>query len=130
MPLYGHELREESDPSAIGLDLAINLEGRSFPGAGHYAALRNHPSGRVRVGLRFDSKRSAREGDAVMLGERQVGVVTSGSFAPTLGTAIAMAMVDRDAAAPGTMLDGVIRDTRQPATVTPLPFYQRDKQRA
>jgi len=130
MPLYGHELREETDPSAIGLDLAVNLEGRSFPGAGHYAALRNHPSGRVRVGLRFDSKRSAREGDAVMLGERQVGVVTSGSFAPTLGTAVAMAMVDRDAAAPGTMLDGVIRDTRQPATVTPLPFYQRDKQRA
>jgi aminomethyltransferase len=130
MPLYGHELREETDPCAIGLDLAINLEGRSFPGAGHYAALRNHPSGRVRVGLRFESKRSAREGDAVMLGERQVGVVTSGSFAPTLGTAVAMAMVDRDAAAPGTMLDGVIRDTRQPATVTPLPFYQRDRRRA
>jgi len=130
MPLYGHELREETDPSAIGLDLAVNLEGRIFPGAGHYAALRNHPSGQVRVGLRFDSKRSAREGDAVMLGERQVGVVTSGSFAPTLGTAVAMAMVSRDAAAPGTVLDGVIRDTRQPAAVTPLPFYQRDKRRA
>ena len=130
MPLYGHELREETDPSAIGLDLAVNLEGRIFPGAGHYAALRNHPSGQVRVGLRFDSKRSAREGDAVMLGERQVGVVTSGSFAPTLGTAVAMAMVSRDAAAPGTVLDGVIRDTRQPAVVTPLPFYQRDKRRA
>jgi len=127
MPLYGHELREETDPSAIGLDLAVNLEGRSFPGAGHYAALRNQPTGRVRVGLRFDSKRSAREGDVVMLGDRQVGVVTSGSFAPTLGTAVAMAMVDRDVAAPGTVLDGVIRDTRQPAAVTPLPFYQRDK---
>ena len=129
MPLYGHELREETDPSAIGLDLAVNLEGRSFPGAGHYGALRNQPSGRVRVGLRFDSKRSAREGDVVMLGDRQVGVVTSGSFAPTLGTAVAMAMVDRDVAAPGTMLDGVIRDTRQLAAVTPLPFYQRDKRR-
>jgi aminomethyltransferase len=130
MPLYGHELREETDPFAIGLDLAVALEGRSFPGAGHYADLRNHPVGRVRVGLRFDSKRSAREGDAVLMGARQVGVVTSGSFSPTLGTAVAMAMVDRDAATPGTPLECSIRDTRQPALVTPLPFYQRDRRPA
>ena len=127
MPLYGHELREDSDPFAIGLDLAFNLDGRGFPGAGHYVSLRNQPAGRVRVGLTFDSKRTAREGDAVMQGERRVGVVTSGSFAPTLGTAVAMAMVDRDVAAPGNKVDGVIRDTRQPAVVTPLPFYKRDR---
>ncbi len=130
MPLYGHELREDSDPFAIGLGLAFNLEGRSFPGSGHYCALRNHQAGRVRVGLTFESKRSAREGDAVMQGERQVGVVTSGSFAPTLGTAVAMAMVDRDVASPGAVVEGVIRDSRQPAVVTPLPFYQRDKRQA
>jgi aminomethyltransferase len=130
MPLYGHELREDSDPFAIGLGLAFNLDGRSFPGAGHYAALRDHSAGRVRVGLTFDSKRSAREGDTVVQGERQVGVVTSGSFAPTLGTAVAMAMVDRDVATVGTSLAGVIRDSRQPAVVAPLPFYQRDKRRA
>lgn len=130
MPLYGHELREETDPFAIGLDLAVNLEGRSFPGSGHYDALRSHPAGRVRVGLTFGSKRSAREGDAVVQGERQVGVVTSGSFAPTLGTAVAMAMVDRDVAATGTPLDVVVRDARQAAMVAPLPFYQRNKRRA
>ena len=130
MPLYGHELRENSDPFAIGLGLAINLDGRSFPGASHYAALRKHHVGRVRVGLTFDSKRSAREGDVVMRGEKHVGVVTSGSFAPTLGTAVAMAMVDRDVATAGTAVEGVIRDSRQPAVVTPLPFYQRDKRGA
>jgi aminomethyltransferase len=130
MPLYGHELRETSDPFALGLGLAVNLDGRSFPGASHYAALRKHHVGRVRVGLTFNSKRSAREGDVVMRGERHVGVVTSGSFAPTLGTAIAMAMVDRDVATAGTAVEGVIRDSRQPAVVTPLPFYQRDKRGA
>lgn len=130
MPLYGHELREESDPFAIGLDLAMSVDGRSFPGATHYAALRDRPAGRVRVGLRFDSKRAAREGDVVMRGERAVGVVTSGSFAPTLGTAVAMALVDRDAAAAGMRLEAVIRDARAAAVVTPLPFYQRERKRA
>jgi aminomethyltransferase len=125
MPLYGHELREESDPFAIGLGLAVDLEGRTFPGSERFARLKAEPSGRVRVGLRLDSKRSSREGDAVVLGERQVGVVTSGSFAPSLGTAVAMALVDRDAAAPGTAVACLIRDTRAPASVAPLPFYRR-----
>jgi aminomethyltransferase len=125
MPLYGHELREDSDPFALGLGLAINLEGRTFPGSGRFAAFRDRPSGRVRVGLAIDSKRSAREGHPVVQGDRQVGMVTSGSFSPTLERSVAMAMVDRDVAAEGTSLDVLVRDSRQAATVTPLPFYRR-----
>ena len=127
MPLYGHELREDSDPCAIGLDLAMNLDGRAFPGAAHYLALRQRHAGRVRVGLRFESKRAAREGDAVMRGDRAVGVVTSGSFAPSVGTAVAMAMVDREAAAAGTAVEAVVREARTPAVVVPLPFYKRPR---
>jgi aminomethyltransferase len=130
MPLYGHELREDSDPFAIGLGLAFDLEGRTFPGADRFAALRERPADRVRVGLLFDSKRSAREGDAVVAGGRQVGVVTSGSFAPSLETAVAMALVDRDASAAGTEVACVVRDTPLPARVTPLPFRRRDKKSA
>jgi aminomethyltransferase len=129
MPLYGHELHEDSDPFALGLGLAIDLEGRTFPGSGRFAAFRDRPAGRVRVGLALDSKRSAREGHPVVQGGRQVGVVTSGSFSPTLERAIAMAMVDRDVAADGTVLDVVIRDSSQSATVTPLPFYRRTSAR-
>ncbi len=125
MPLYGHELREHSDPFAIGLGLAMNLEGRDVPGAAHFAALRDHPQGRVRVGLQFDSKRTAREGSGVWQGDREVGCVTSGSFAPSLGTAVAMAMVDRDVADANTPLDVLVRDSRQAARVTPLPFHRR-----
>jgi aminomethyltransferase len=125
MPLYGHELREDSDPFAIGLGLAVDLEGRSFPGRERLAAMRAHPAGRVRVGLALDSRRSAREGHPVFIGDRHVGLVTSGSFAPTIGTAVAMAMVDRDVADAATAVDVMIRDARQPARVTPLPFYRR-----
>ena len=130
MPLYGHELVAASDPFAIGLDLAVNLDAadgrsRAFPGAAAFRDLRDRPRGRVRVGLALDSKRSAREGHPVARGGVEVGVVTSGSYSPTLGHAIAMALVDRAAAAPGTALDVVIRDARQPARVVPLPFHRR-----
>ena len=130
MPLYGHELVATSDPFAIGLDLAVNLDAadgspRGFPGATAFRDLRDRPRGRVRVGLALDSKRSPREGHAVEREGAAVGVVTSGSYSPTLGHAIAMALVDRSAAAPGTPLDIVIRDAKQGARVVPLPLYRR-----
>jgi aminomethyltransferase len=130
MPLYGHELVAASDPFAIGLELAVNLDDaagrpRAFPGAAAYRDLRDRPRGRVRVGLALDSKRSAREGHAVVHDGEAIGVVTSGSFSPTLGHAIAMALVDRAAAAAGTSVGIMIRDSHQPATVVPLPFYRR-----
>jgi hypothetical protein len=34
-------------------------------------------------------------------------------------------MLDSSAAAPGTAVDVLIRDSRQSARVTPLPFYKR-----
>lgn len=127
MPLYGHELREDSDPFAVGLGLAVTLEGRSFPGADRFADLRAQPTGRIRVGLEFDSKRSAREGDAVYRQQQLVGVVTSGSFAPSLGRAVAMAMVDLNMGTPGMSLDVLVRDARHVARVVSLPFYRRPK---
>ena len=54
---------------------------------------------------------------------RTVGVVTSGSVAPSLGVAVAMAYVDAACAAPGTTLDVQSRGTALPATVVELPFY-------
>ena len=39
--------------------------------------------------------------------------------------AIAMAMVDREFSAPGAVVDVLVRESRQPARVTPLPFYRR-----
>ena len=125
MPLYGHELREQSDPFAIGLGLAIDLDGRSFPGATRFLAMRDHPSAQHRVGLVFDSKRTAREGHEVFVGDRSIGVVTSGSFSPTLGTAVAMALVDRQATSGVEAVEVLVRDVRQPARLVPLPFYRR-----
>jgi aminomethyltransferase len=53
--------------------------------------------------------------------------VTSGSLAPSLGHAVAMALVEPGSAASGTALEVLVRDTPQPATVVPLPFYRRPR---
>ena len=132
MPLYGHELVATSDPFAIGLGLAFHLESadgspRTFPGSEAFRRMRDLPAPRVRMGVVFDAKRSAREGSEVRIGGRPVGTVTSGSVAPTVGTAVAMALVEREFAAPDTAVDVMIRDAVQPGRIAPLPFYQRPR---
>lgn len=128
MPLYGHELNERSNPFAIGLGLAINLEGRDFPGAAGFAASRESV-GQRRVGLQFESRRAARQGDVITTLDGNVcGEVTSGSFAPTVGCGVALAMVDGDEASTGTQLEVIVRQSRLSARVVPLPFYRRPRQ--
>ncbi len=128
MPLYGHELREDTDPFAAGLGFAMNVEGRSFPGVERFQHASGSPAV-VRVGLVVESKRPAREGHEVVVPgmDSPIGVVTSGSFSPTLGGPIAMANVSAEHAAAGTRLAVRVRDAVEPARVVPLPFYSRKK---
>jgi aminomethyltransferase len=127
MPLYGHELTEELTPIDAGLDFAVSFENRDFIGRDALFAARveaNHP---VRVGLQLEGRRVAREQSRVLQDGKDVGYVTSGTFSPTFQRPIAMAYVEQSAAAVGTRLAADIRGTAAPATIVPLPFYQRIK---
>jgi aminomethyltransferase len=126
MPLYGHELSENITPLQAGLDFAVNLADRDFIGR---EALANSIEGArpVRVGLQMDGRRAAREGCPVLEGDNPVGTVTSGTYSPTFERPLAMAFVKPAVAAIGTPLTVDIRGTHLPATVVPLPFYERGK---
>src|SRR5947209_2347559 len=109
MPLYGHELNEEIDPFHAGLAWAVKLQKGDFIGRAAVAKAQETP-GRQRVGLVLQGKRAAREGCAVILGDGQpVGVISSGSFTPTLQKSIAMAYVDGPQAAVGTKVSVNVR---------------------
>jgi len=128
MPLYGHELNEQIDPLQAGLGWAVKLDKGPF--LGREALLRRRQDGkrRVRVGLELEGKRIAREGAAVLRDGAVIGQVSSGTFAPTLEKAIAMAYVDPAQAAPGTACTVDVRGKEAGARVVPLPFYRRPKQ--
>ena len=55
-------------------------------------------------------------------GDRQIGVLPSGGFSPSLERPIAMAYVDAAQAADGTVVSIEVRGKRLSATVAPLPF--------
>jgi aminomethyltransferase len=125
MPLYGHELGEEIDPFQAGLDWAVKLDKGDFIGREAMVKRKNDPALPKRVGLEIEGKRIAREGASVTRGGKEVGKITSGTFAPTLARAIAMAYLEPAATAVGTELEVDVRGKPASARVVPLPFYKR-----
>jgi aminomethyltransferase len=125
MPLYGHELSESIDPFQAGLDFAVNLDRRKFSGSEALARLKQQTGRPRRIGLTMTSKRVPRDGFDILSAGKVVGVVTSGTFSPTLECPIAMGYVQPDCAASDTELAIDIRGRAEPARVVPLPFYRR-----
>jgi aminomethyltransferase len=123
-PLYGHEMDESRTPVGLSrgafLDLSKDFIGRA-------ACARELESGAERylTGLTLAGRRAARTGDAVWRDGRSVGAVTSGSLAPSLGTAVALAYLDEAATAPGTEVEVEVRGARLPARVVAPPFHTR-----
>jgi aminomethyltransferase len=128
MALYGNELDRQTRPAEAGLARVVKLEkDGDFVGRAALQAAADAGPRKMLVGLELRDRGIARHGYPVFLrgGEDAVGVATSGTQSPTLGTAIAMAYVPVDQATPGTMLDVGVRANRVPAEVVPLPFYKR-----
>jgi aminomethyltransferase len=124
MPLYGHEMDETVNPYAVGLGWAVKLKKGDFVGRDALVKFKANP-GKVRIGLALDAKRIPRQGYPVKLDGEVVGVVTSGTFSPTLGKPLAMASVSPAASKLDSSLTIDIRGTDEPARVVPLPFYRR-----
>jgi aminomethyltransferase len=123
--LYGHDIDETTSPVEAGLAWSIGKRRRiegGFTGAERILAeLKNGPS-RRRVGILPEGRSPAREGSAIAAEGRNIGRVTSGGFAPTLGHPVAMGYVESSFAPVGTRLQLIVRDKPLPGEITSLPF--------
>ena len=128
MPLYGHELTEQTDPISAGLSWAVNLE-KDFIGAEALRKIASDGPKQKLVGIELEGRRIARQGAAIAGSDSTgAGVVTSGTFSPTLQKSIAMAYVDASLAEVETKLSVDLKGESNPATVVPMPFYKRNRE--
>ncbi len=110
-------------PFDFAQDRPFDLAQYKFPGADKILRQLQNGSEKIRTGLLVDSKIPVREGSVVTNNEeRVIGHVTSGSFSPSLGKPVAMALLDRNSAGLGNTLYAIVRDRKIPVTVTKLPF--------
>lgn len=122
-PLYGHEMDKETTPIEAGFGGMLKIsEDRNFPGAD---ILRNSQPTKQLVGIEIEGRRAAREGSEVSIDGQVVGKVTSGTFAPSLEKAIALASFNTDVKIePGMTVDLAAGRSTISGKITDIPFYK------
>ena len=128
MALYGHEISDTITVWEAALDRFCKLEKAEFVGKAALEKQKAEGIKRTLVGLEMVERGIARDGYKVFdLGGKEIGYVTSGSYAPFLKKNIALAYVPPANSAVGNELAVEVRNQQVKAKVVPTPFYKRPK---
>ncbi|MCA9509516.1 MAG: glycine cleavage system aminomethyltransferase GcvT [Myxococcota bacterium] len=128
LPLYGHELDDETSPLEAGLDRFVKRERGGFLGAEAIEKRAAEGHARRLVGFELVGRGVARAGYPLLApasaGGGAIGAVTSGAPSPTLGKAIGLGYIRREFAEAGTAIQVEIRGNGVEARVVPTPFVR------
>ena len=122
--LYGQDMDRAVTPFECGLGWTVALEGkRDFVGK---AALARRTPAWSLLGLLLEGRGGVMRAHQETEGAHGPGVVTSGTFSPTLQASIALARLPH-ASRPGDRVQVAIRGKALPARVVRPPFVRRGK---
>ncbi|HVF03541.1 MAG TPA: glycine cleavage system aminomethyltransferase GcvT [Frankiaceae bacterium] len=120
-PLHGHELALDISPLQARAGWAVGWGKPAFWGREALLAEKERGPARVLWGLRATDRSIPRQGMAVSSASGVGGVVTSGTFSPTLRVGIGLALLSGEVA-PGDTVDVDIRGRNVPMEVVKPPF--------
>jgi len=126
MNLYGSDMDETTSPleSALGWTIAWEPEGRDFIGRKALEKQKSEGIKQKLVGLLLEDKGVLRNHQKVLVDGLDAGEITSGSYAPTLGKAIAFARVSTNI---GERAKVDIRGKHVEVKVVKPPFVRNGK---
>jgi aminomethyltransferase len=126
MNLYGQDMDEQTTPFEAGLAWTVALEPAERDFCGRQALDNQRANGvpTALVGLVLEDRGVLRHDQRVLVGDQGEGVVTSGSFSPTLGKAIAFARVPAGTSGEVAV---EIRNKQLKARVVKPPFVRDGK---
>jgi len=123
--LYGHELSDKINPIEAGLSWAVSLNKGEFAGREALLVAKEKPKRKL-VSLKNNSKQAPRPEMRVFdASGKEVGFITSGTFAPSLNYAIGLALVDANSTPPYKVN---IRNSPVEFELTKRPFYRRKEE--
>jgi aminomethyltransferase len=128
--LYGNDIDETTNPLEAGLGWVVKPGKGDFIGREAIEALRARGVARKLVGFEMGDRAVPRHGYRILAGGTAVGMVTSGSFGPSVERSIGMGYVPAAMAAVGSELAVEIRGTAHAARVVKTPFYPSHTKKA
>lgn len=125
--LSGQDFDSSRTPLEASMDVFIAWDS-DFRGKAALAAQRERGDHSVLRGIRTADRRAPRHDFAVYAGEEKVGVVTSGTFGPSVGHGIGLAYLPQSLRVPGARL--VAGPKALEIETAELPFYTKGTCRA
>ena len=125
MPLYGHEMTDDITPLEAGLGVFVKMNKEDF--IGKKALEEKGAPKQKRVGLKVTGRGIIREHADVYVGDKKIGLTTSGTHCPYVKAPLAMALIETEYTALGTAVEVDVRGRRVAAEVIALPFYKKSK---
>jgi aminomethyltransferase len=126
--LHGNDLSPERNPIEAGLGWCC-AEETGFVGSEAIARARAEGTAETLAPFRIEGAGIPRQGNPVLAGGEKAGVVTSGSYSPSLEVGIGMAYVRSELSVPGTEVEIDVRGKRRPARIASKPLYKPRKER-
>ncbi len=127
LPLYGHEFDSTKSPAEAN---TLRYAAKSDDFIGKAAMLERARNLKEQlVAFKLEGRQSARNGQPVTFGESTIGIVTSGSYCPTIAAAVGFAYVQPRYAALGSTFSIDNGRTLLAATVVEAPFYRKNRRK-
>lgn len=123
-PLYGHELSQDTTPVEARLMWVVKPDKGDFVGRDAILAAATDGPTRLLSGLEATERCVPRQGYLVEANGEAVGLITSGTFSPTLQKAIALAYLNAAFANEDQRVEIAIRGRTCGARVVRVPFYR------
>jgi len=121
--LHGNDLSPERNPIEAGLGWCCKEE-TGFVGADAVARARAEGTVERLAPFKIEGAGIPRQGNPVLAGGEPAGIVTSGSFSPSLELGIGMAYVRSDLAEPGSEVEIDVRGKHRAARIASKPLYE------
>jgi aminomethyltransferase len=127
--LYGHDLSEEINPVEANLKWAIAKKRREEGGFNGWKKIKeilDNGCSKIRVGILPEGRIIAREGTKIFsIEDKEIGKITSGTFAPSVNAPVAMGYINSDYSGVGNKIKIEVRGKKYNAKISKLPFYKK-----
>ena len=126
LPLYGNELTEEKSPFNVKLGKIVNLEStHTFIGREALEKQTETDVDTELVGIKLKDKRIPRKDCKIFFQNEEIGIVTSGSWSPSLEVPIAMGFIKKEFSNIKQEIGIEIRGKLCTGIISKMPFYQK-----
>jgi aminomethyltransferase len=127
MVLYGNDIDQTTTVLEADLEWIIKWDKGDFIGRAALWNQKEQGLDRRLAGFEVLDRGIARHGHEAFIGDRKVGVVTSGTYAPYLKKSIGLIYLPDEHAVVDQEFEIDVRGKRLKSRVVPTPFYRRKK---